>query len=67
MEHEKIADRLPESPYGIICEYHGEQGLSKEEYTAQMWQADSLWKCPICSATAWWDDDRYERHFYPED
>lgn len=58
-------DLIPESPYGVVCEDHGPQGLSKDEYNRQMSRPDSLWRCPIrgCTADVYWDDDRYEAHF----
>lgn len=57
-----MPDRLPDSPYGIICDDHGKQGLSPEEYNAQMNEANSLWRCPItgCISRVYWDDDRYD-------
>ena len=60
---ETTCDQNPDSPYGIYCEEHGEQGLTKENYTKQMNNPDALWKCPICGMSAWWDDDRYEKSF----
>jgi hypothetical protein len=54
-------DKNPKSPYGIICDNCGKQGLTQQNYEKQMWNADALWKCPNCGDTATWDDDRYER------
>lgn len=57
-----IPDREPTSRYGVICEYHGHQGLTRKEYEHQMSYADRLWRCPIehCPGRTQWDDDRYE-------
>lgn len=62
-------DREPTSPYGVICEEHGKQGLTKDEYNAQMMRPDSLWRCPIrnCPYPVNWDDDRYEASFPQDD
>jgi hypothetical protein len=62
-----IDDRQPDSPYGVICRTCGYQGLTKDQYIAQMSDADSLWRCPICGSIAQWDDARYEMiHTAPE-
>ena len=53
-------DLFPNTNKGIICPEHGKQGLTEKDYVRQMWDADSLWKCPICRRPSQWDDDRYE-------
>jgi hypothetical protein len=56
-----MEDQLPDAPYGIICEEHGKQGLSKESYELQMSMPDRGWICPIGQCYAEWDDERYEK------
>jgi hypothetical protein len=54
------ADHFPKSKYGVICQHHGKQGLTKEMYNYQMNKANDVWRCPCCQQPADWDDDRYE-------
>ena len=35
--------------------------LTKKEYSRQLSQANSVWKCPLCGRDAWWDDDNYSK------
>lgn len=60
MPEHKEEDLLPNSKYGVICEYHDEQGLSYTDYMQQLGSPDTLWKCPICKQPADFDQDRYE-------
>jgi len=54
-------------PYaGILCELHGPVDISKENYSEQMRQPHSKWKCPICNNISEFDDDRYEE-LHPEE
>ncbi|HUU95091.1 MAG TPA: hypothetical protein VM487_05075 [Phycisphaerae bacterium] len=48
------------TPYRVHCWTHGAIYLTEREYTRQMWNADSLWKCPDCGGSATWDDNNYE-------
>jgi hypothetical protein len=50
------------TPWAVICRQHGKQFLTHEEYQYQMNRPDSLWMCPICGESAWWDDDNYEAY-----
>jgi hypothetical protein len=50
------------TPYAVTCRTHGRVFLTFEEYMAQMSAPHSLWACPDCGDTAYWDDDNYERH-----
>lgn len=53
---------------GIICRLHGKVDISKEEYTKQMSDPHSLWRCPLCKQNAEFDDDRFEQlHPEPEE
>ena len=54
------------TPYMVNCPRHGKIYLTHEEYERQMWQMNSLWKCPICGRTSQWDDDNYDS-FYQEE
>ena len=47
--------------YAVICPEHDQVFITKESYIAQMWAADSYWKCPRCGSVAGFDDDNYER------
>lgn len=48
------------TPYAVLCDDHGQQFLTAEEYDYQMSRPDSLWRCPRCGESAHWDDDEYE-------
>lgn len=48
------------SPYVVLCDDHGQQFLTAEEYDYQMSRPDSPWRCPRCGESAQWDDDEYE-------
>lgn len=48
------------TPYRVWCQEHGDQFLSREDYTWQMSHPDILWKCPVCHSNASWDDSWYE-------
>lgn len=63
-----MPDRNPDSIYGVICTENvygeagcGSQGLTNKEYNKQMSLPDKTWRCPVCRAEAWWDDERYEQ------
>lgn len=49
-----------QTPYAVLCDDHGQQFLTAEEYDYQMSRPDSLWRCPRCGESAHWDDDEYE-------
>jgi len=51
------------TPYAIHCPKHGKVYLSHHNYNRQMWQMDSLWRCPLCGRVAQWDDDNYDDAF----
>lgn len=48
------------TPYAVLCDDHRQQFLTAEEYDYQMSRPDSLWRCPRCGESAYWDDDEYE-------
>ena len=50
-----------DSPYAILCFYHGRVYLSDYEYNQQMQFADARWVCPLCGHIADFDDDTFER------
>jgi len=53
------------TPWAIICPYDGQVYLNEKEYTDQLKDANSMWKCPICgySDPYIWDDDNYVQHY----
>jgi hypothetical protein len=48
------------TPYAVLCDDHGQQFLTEKEYDYHMRRLDTLWKCPRCGESAYWDDDEYE-------
>jgi hypothetical protein len=48
------------TPYAVLCDDHGQQFLTEEQYDHQMNRPDSLWRCPRCEESAHWDDDEYD-------
>lgn len=48
------------TPYAVLCDDHGQQFLTAEQYDHQMSRPNSRWRCPRCGAPAHWDDDEYE-------
>lgn len=50
------------SPHAVICKVHGQQFLTKVQYSQQLMQADDYWYCPICGKTAEWDDYNYDMY-----
>ncbi len=48
------------TPYAVLCDDHGQQFLTEEQYDHQMSKPDSLWRCPRCGEDAYWDDDEYD-------
>lgn len=56
-----------ETPWAVNCPIHSKICLTKEQYDAQMNRPNSLWMCPLCGEVAYWDDEHYERHMFPED
>jgi hypothetical protein len=44
----------------LFCPNHFYVPLTSEEYMSQLCKPDDLWKCPLCSYAAEWDDDNYE-------
>lgn len=48
------------TPYAVLCDDHGQQFLTAEEYVYQMSRPDLLWRCPRCGEFAHWDDDEYD-------
>lgn len=51
---------LDRTPYAVLCNDHGQQFLTHEQYLRQLNRSDSLWACPRCGESAHWDDDEYE-------
>lgn len=47
------------SPYAVICDEHGLQFLTEEQYEEQLSRPDDKWHCPLCGWTAEWDDACY--------
>ena len=61
-------DIKKETPWAVVCqEGHGKVCLTKEQYDRQMNRPDSLWYCPLDGCCAYWDDEHYEKHCYPDD
>ncbi len=54
------------TPYAVLCDDHGQQFLTAEEYHHQMSRPYSMWQCPRCGESAHWDDDEYEASFDEE-
>jgi uncharacterized C2H2 Zn-finger protein len=50
------------TPYAVNCDWCGTVFLTEQEYIRQLYKPDSLWQCPKCGATAWWDDDNYDSY-----
>lgn len=48
------------TPFAVLCDYHGQQFLTEEQYSHQLNRPDSLWMCPRCGDFAYWDDDEYD-------
>lgn len=44
----------------------GQVKISREEYMAQLSNADSVWKCPNCGSPAVFDQRYYEEHNVPK-
>lgn len=44
----------------VTCPYHQSVVLTTDEYHEQLLEPDTFWKCPICGATAEWDDSNYD-------
>lgn len=42
----------------------GKQGLTREQYDAQMDRPDELWCCPACGAEASFDSGAFDRMHY---
>jgi hypothetical protein len=51
---------LDRTPYAVLCDDHGQQFLTEQQYRQQLNRPDSLWACPRCGKSAHWDDDEYE-------
>lgn len=51
---------------GILCRLHGKVDIDQRNYQEQMDSVSSPWTCPICGATAEFDDNRYEE-LHPEE
>ena len=51
------------TPYAVLCDDHGQQFLTAEQYDHQLSRTDSFWSCPRCGEFAHWDDDEYEADF----
>ncbi len=49
-----------ETPWAVICPNHGEVFLTHEQYMAQMYEVDVMWKCPICSEYSEWNDENFD-------
>lgn len=48
------------TPFAVLCDEHGQQFLTDEQYSQQLLRPDSFWACPRCGESAHWDDDEYE-------
>lgn len=51
---------LDRTPYAVLCDDHGQQFLTEQEYVHQLNRPSSGWTCPKCFEMAGWDDDEYE-------
>lgn len=56
-----------QTPWAVLCDDHGQIFLTKEGYTRQMLDPDSLWVCPACGKRAHFDDENYEKATYPDE
>lgn len=48
------------TPYAVLCDDHGQQFLTEQQYSRQLSRPDSFWSCPRCGEYAYWDDDEYD-------
>ncbi len=48
------------TPFAVLCDDHGQQFLTEEEYSWQLNRPNSRWTCPRCGEVAHWDDDEYD-------
>jgi hypothetical protein len=62
VEEEEEKDAIGPTPWQVICPEHGPVSLARDQYDAQMAEADALWFCPRCGRNAIWDDDNYDAH-----
>lgn len=51
------------TPFAVLCDDHGQQFLTEEEYSRQLSRSDALWTCPRCGESAYWDVDEYDASF----
>lgn len=58
------------SPWAVLCHNHGSAVtrvyLTHDQYSAQMYAADSVWICPVCGCTASFDDENWEQFIEAE-
>lgn len=54
------------TPYAVLCDEHGQRFLTVKQYDHQMSRPDSLWMCPVCGDSAYWDDGNYEEYLDAE-
>lgn len=65
-EHAAKVLEAAKTRWAVRCPVHGLVYLTREQYDAQMNDADALWRCPVvhdaevCGQDAAWDDDTYE-------
>ena len=48
------------TPFAVLCDDHGQQFLTEEQYLRQLNRPDWFWTCPRCGESAHWDDDEYD-------
>jgi hypothetical protein len=56
---------ITKTPYAIICPRHKQIYLTSQEYSRQLDLPNARWECPICGATAEFDDDNYAEAYEP--
>lgn len=55
----------PRTAWAVQCNEYGEGGcglvyLTEQEYDQQRQTYGAKWRCPVCGAAAWWDDENLD-------
>lgn len=53
-------NKLKNAHAGLICPIHNKIDIDYEDYTKQLHQPYSKWKCPKCRMESDFDDDRFD-------
>ena len=66
---QEIEDRKDSHPeaFWLWCFSCGHVQIGHDEYRRQLGKEDAFWKCPKCDNFADFDNDAYEKVFYPEE